>query len=128
MAQVAGKQAVVGAFKSLMAKAATTVTAINPVEMLGDFVRIQWNDNDTSTQLPQMAVQLAELYRADMLRHLDDTCFRPTERELLAAENGLREARKERTTSINDAAARKEQAMSDLRTLDAILATKNADL
>ena len=83
-----------------------------------------WNETETRVYLPQIASQLANAYRADMARHLEETCFGPLEQELLVAQQGMRGARASRTAAIGTLSARKEAAMNDLRALDAIIASR----
>jgi hypothetical protein len=109
-------------FKSTMAQLATTIKAINPFEMVGDVVRNIWNGSETKAALPQLTARLADAYYADMVRHLDTTCFRPLQDELVAAETGMLEARKARGAGLDAFARQRDQITRDLRALDEMAA------
>lgn len=109
-------------FKSTVSHLATTVKAINPLELVGTAVRNAWNGSEAKGALPQLTARMADAYHADMVRHLDDTVFRPLEDELLAVETGMTEARKGRSESLSAFARKRDLIARDLDVLDDLAA------
>lgn len=105
-------------FKSAMSHVATTIKAINPLELVGGAIRNVWNGSEARAILPQLTARLADAYRADMLRHLNDTVFAPLEDELRAVEAGMNQARRARSENLSAFASKRDRIAIDLRTLD----------
>lgn len=110
-----------GFLKLALEGLATVMKEINPLELAGDVVRSQWNGHEAALQLPQIAGNLSRAVVADLKAHLDRTCFRPLERELEAAAEGLREARAARIEALDQLARRKEDLGKEIRTLEQAL-------
>lgn len=107
--------------KNAIAELGKTVKAVNPIEVVGEVARDFWNGSEAAAMLPLITARLAEEYYADLLRHLNDTCFRPLEERLQAVEQGVLEARNARTAGIEDFASRRERVARDVRELDRII-------
>jgi len=120
--EVARETAKKGFAKKALEGLATVMKEINPLELAGDVVRSQWNGHEAALQLPQIAGNISRAVVADLKTHLDRTCFRPLERELEAAGEGLREARAARAEALDQLARRKEDLGKDLRTLEQVMA------
>lgn len=118
----AGEEAAQSFFSQVLSHLAKTMKAINPLEMVGDVVRNIWNGSEAKTMLPQLSSRLAEAYHADVLRHLDATCFRPIEEELAAVALGMIEARKARGASLDNFSLQRDQIGRDLLVLDEMAA------
>lgn len=118
----AGEEAAQSFFNQVLSHLAKTMKAINPLEMVGDVARNIWNGSEAKTMLPQLSSRLAEAYHADVLRHLDATCFRPIEEELAAVALGMIEARKARSASLDNFALQRDQIGRDLLVLDEMAA------
>ena len=122
------KQAAKQGSKTFLKKAlghlSVIIKQINPLELVGDVVRDQWNGNATSIHLPQIAAQLSEAIYLDLKSHLVKTCFLPMEDTLRAAQEGLQETRKARALSLKELAARKESLAQDKRALEAALGVR----
>lgn len=116
----AGEVASESLFKQVFLQLATTMKAINPLEMAGGVVRNIWNGNEAKAALPQLGARLAEAYHDDLVRHLDAACFQPLEAQLLAVQSGIAEARKSRSASLDAFARQRDQVRNDLRIVDEI--------
>jgi hypothetical protein len=116
----AGEVASESLFKQVFLQLATTMKAINPLEMAGSVVQHIWNGSEAKAALPQLGARLAEAYHDDLVRHLDSACFQPLEAQLLAVESGITEARKSRSASLDAFARQRDQVKNDLRIVDEI--------
>ena len=103
--------------QTTVAHLATTIKAINPFEMAGDVALDFFNGKETRAVLPQLTARLADAYHADMLRHLENTCFGPIEEALSATETGMLEARKVRSASLDAFAQQRARIVFDLNAL-----------
>ena len=122
-AKQAAKQGSKTFLKKALGQLGSILKQINPLELVGDVVRNQWNDHTVAIHLPQIATQLSEAIHLDLKSHLEKTCFLPMANALMAAEEGLRETTKTRSSSLNELAAHKELAAHDLHALEATLGT-----
>ena len=118
----AGEVAARSMLKHVVAQMATTMKDVNPLEMVGNVVRSVWNGHEAREMLPQLSARLADAYHSDIVRHLDETCFRLLEEQLVAIEQGMLEARKARSASLDAFARQHDQITRDLRALDEIVA------
>jgi len=119
---VAKQVAKKGFLKLALEGLATVMKEVNPLELVGDVARCQWNGHEAAMHLPRIAGSLSRAVAADLKVHLDRTCFLPLEQELEAARDGLRQARETRAQSLDQLSKHKEVLRQDLRTLDTAMA------
>lgn len=117
----AAKQAAKSAFKKSLIIVARVVKEINPLELAGDLVKRQLNDQEIAKQLPQIAGNLADSILLDLQSHLEQTCFRPLFNQLAAHEDGLRETRAARELSVQDLRTKRNEVQNDLQDITAAM-------
>lgn len=117
----AAKQAAKSAFKKSLIIVARVVKEINPLELAGDLVKRQLNDQEIAKQFPQIAGNLADSILLDLQSHLEQTCFRPLSNQLAAHEDGLRETRAARELSVQDLRTKRNEVQKDLQDITAAM-------
>lgn len=117
----AAQQASKSVFREALVKVAMVIKQINPLELVGDFVKRQLNDQELAKQLPQIAGHLADSILLDLQSHLEQSCFGPLATQLAATEDGLRETRAARELSVQELQTKRAGAQKDLQDLVAAL-------
>lgn len=109
------------AFKVALANVAKIIKEVNPLELAGDFVKRQLNDQEIAKQLPLIAGHLADSILLDLKLHVDKTRFEPLAIQLAAVEDGLRETRVALEMTVQDLRTKRAKAQIDLQNLTTAL-------
>jgi len=115
------KQVAKSVFKKSLIIVARVIKEYNPLEIAGDLVKRQLNDQEIAKQLPQIAGNLADSILLDLQSHLEQTCFRPLSNQLAAHEDGLRETRAARELSVQDLRTKRNEVQKDLQDVTAAM-------
>lgn len=118
-----GKVVATEMLRSILLGSGQKANEASPLAIAGDAIRVQWNRSEVQSQLSRIAVQLANAYRVDMQRHLQETCFRQLGQDLASEHEGMQAARLARSEMIDQTISRKQRALGQLSELDDFIAT-----